>query len=192
MARRRPRPPPIRRRAGPSAPSRSAMPMSGAGPGVAHGPQEERAPSTAPASPDATRGFSVTCAVSAATPANTRPAAVNDAPSTIEPATGRSLSTRTTLTSNPTSRSAPPTTTRAAASEAWRPTGIARTSSSRPLSSSPRVSRTTSRRLMRPTKVRPTAPTWNATWPPIVSSATSGPLNASAAGLSRRGRRLVE
>ena len=62
---------------------------------------------------------------------------MNDAPSTIEPATGRSLSTRTAVDEQPDDAGpSPPTTTRAAASGAWRPTGMARTSSSRPLSSS--------------------------------------------------------
>ena len=37
---------------------------------------------------------------------------------------------------------------------------------------------------MSPTMSSPKAPTWNAIWPPIVSSAWSGPLKARATGLS--------
>ena len=117
--------------------------------------------------PTATRGFSVTWAVMAVIPDEHE----------AERGEGRAEDDRARGRAGPAARSDErrrarrattgrrATTASPAASGACRPTGIARTSSRRPLSSSPRVSRPTSSTLISPTITRPKAPTWKATWP---------------------------
>ncbi|MGI3201531.1 hypothetical protein ACRJ4W_30200 [Streptomyces sp. GLT-R25] len=61
---------------------------------------------------------------------------------------------------------------------------MARISSVRPASSSPRVCRPIMNMLIRATRTSPIEPVWKATWPPIVSSAWTGPLKAMAPALS--------
>jgi hypothetical protein len=75
------------------------------------------------------------------------------------------------------------TTIRPASVIAWRPTAMDRIRSSRPASSSARVRRPIMNKAISAMPTRPVDPIWNATCPPIVSSAWSGPLMAIAAAL---------
>ena len=137
------RPPPRRRRrAGPSAPSPIGEAHDSAPrPGVADRPHAGTTPpSTAPASPDATRGFSVTCAVTAAIAGEHEPERGERRAEHDRPGHRQVLGRRTHGHQHADDEvRAAHDHERPAASGAWRPTGIARTSSSRPLSSSPRV-----------------------------------------------------
>ncbi len=69
----------------------------------------------------------------------------------------------------------------AAVTDANRPTGAERTSSSRPLSSSARVCRPTRNIVISPISTAPKAEDCQNTWPPIVSSARAGPAMATKA-----------
>ena len=99
-------------------------------------------PITAPPSANAARDPLATCAATAATPANTRPAPKIDIPKANDPDTGSPYAIRATALPMATSASAIATPISAAANGAWRPTGAARISSARSDSSSVRVCRT--------------------------------------------------
>ena len=62
-----------------------------------------------------------------------------------------------------------------------RPTGAARSSSSRPLSSSARVCRPTMNMLISPAQMAPKAAACQVTCPPVVFSARAGPVMAMRA-----------
>ena len=74
-------------------------------------------------------------------------------------------------------------TVRAAASGAWRPTTLARTSSLRPLCSSPRVCRPMMNMLMSAATTAPNAPHCHAVSPPTLVTAYGGPTIAISPGL---------
>ena len=126
-----------RRRAGPSATSRWATTTRGGRRRCRRRRAARRpAPSTAPARPDATRLFSLTWAVTRATPLNTRPTATNESAEHHRTGTASPWPSRPRVTATPMTTFMPATTMRAAAVCASRPTTVARSSSMRPLSSS--------------------------------------------------------
>ena len=96
-------------------------------------------PSTRMAKPRALRALSVSCAVTAATPAKNHPASVNSAPKRTDPPPGAPDETIVQATIRPSTRLAPSVVISAAASCADRPTTVAPISSARPCSSSVRV-----------------------------------------------------
>jgi hypothetical protein len=140
-------------------------------------------PITTPVRPYAARALLVSWAASSAVPAKTSPTAASPTPSATESATASGNATRLSVTSVPTRRLASTTTTIVAAVVASRPTGEARSSSSRPFSSSARVCRTTRNIDMRPTVTAPNAVACQVTWPPTVLSARAGPAIATNAAL---------
>ena len=104
------------------------------------------ATSTTSASPVAARALVVTCAVTSATAPKARPAAADPVIIAAASAAGKpSSALSAAVPRRPTRSRATVSVAIAAVAGAWRPTGCAVTSSSRPVSSSARVCRTTCR-----------------------------------------------
>jgi hypothetical protein len=114
-----------------------------------------RTPSTIAEIPIALRAVVVSWATTAATPAKTRPTPSSPAANATEPAPERpssDLGNPAAMIAKSTT-CADPTSMRAAASEACRPTAVAWISSARPPSSSARVCRTTRKTLINATAI---------------------------------------
>jgi hypothetical protein len=119
----------------------------------------------------------------AATPVNSSPTPVSEAPKAIDPGAGCPKPSIVRAMATPTSTLTAATTTSAAAVGARRPTTLARTSSLRPLCSSARVCRPTRNMLIRATTTPPNPPHCQATSPPTLVTAYGGPTIAIRPGL---------
>ena len=140
-------------------------------------------PSTAPAIAVAVRALSASCAVTAATPANTHPHPANAAPKAIDPGTGAPCAIPATATTSPIIRAAPAAVTTAATSCADLPTTPAISSSVLPASSSARVRPITVKIVISPIMVEASTPIRHAVSPPTVVDPT-GPSIARNAGFA--------
>ena len=112
----------------------------------------------------------LTCAATAAMPANTSPTPASDAPSAHDPAAGWDSPSMESATSTPSRTCAALATISAAVTGAKRPTGAAPISSLRPSCSSARVWRPTMNMLISATNAAPKPPSCQATSPPTVLS----------------------
>ena len=126
---------------------------------------------------------SLTCAATAATPANTSPTPASEAPSANDPSAGWSIAIIESATSSPSSNCTAVTTPSATAIVVKRPTGAAPTSSLRPVCSSCRVWRPTKNMLISATIAAPKPPICHAMSPPTVSRLYGGPTIAIRPGL---------
>ena len=140
-------------------------------------------PSTAPANAVAVRAFSASCAVTAATPANTHPQPANAAPRAIAPVTGVPCAIPAAATTTPMIRAAPAAVITAATNCADRPTTPAINSSVRPASSSARVRLITVKMVINPITVAANTPIRHAVNPPTEVDPT-GPSMARNAGFA--------